>query len=62
LKQALLDKESEPESNRIIISNIDPPTSHSLLQTDRHAHNLLLSKAVSPPSVDRYVLNGSFLI
>jgi hypothetical protein len=62
LKQALLEKENKPESNKAIISSIDSPSSNSLLQTDRRAHNLLLSKAVSPPSVDRYVLNGSFLI
>jgi hypothetical protein len=62
LKQALLEKENKPESNKAIIFNTDSPSSNSLLQTGRHSHNLLLSKAVSPPSVDKYVLNGSFLI
>jgi hypothetical protein len=62
LKQALLEKENKPESNKAIVSKTGPLSLGSLLQTDRHSQYLLLSKAVSPPSVDRYVLNGSFLI
>lgn len=62
LKQALLEKENRPESNKTVLPIIGSPSSSSLLLADSHSNSILLSKTVSPPSVDRYVLNGSFLI
>ena len=63
LKQALVEKENRLESNIALITAAVSLSSGSLLQADSHAHNLLhVSEAVSPPSVDRYALIGSFLI
>ncbi|MBM2840069.1 MAG: hypothetical protein HW412_597 [Bacteroidetes bacterium] len=62
LKQALLEKENRPESNIAVIPNIVSLGSCSLVQADGPSHTLFLAHAISPPSVDRYVLNASFLI
>jgi hypothetical protein len=62
LKQALLEKENRSEANIAVIPNICSLSSCTSIQTDSYTHELFLGKAVSPPSVDRYVLNGSFLI
>lgn len=62
LKQALLEKENRPESHIAVIRNIVSLSSSSLLRAISYSHNLLLSETVSPPSVDKYVFFGSFLI
>jgi hypothetical protein len=62
LKQAVLEKENRPDFNITVIPNFILLTSSASLQAESHSHNLFLSKVVSPPSVDRYVLFDSFLI
>ena len=62
LKQGLLEKGYRPESNKAVIPSIVSLSSNRLIQAGIHSHNLLLSKAVSPPSLDRYALSDSFLI
>jgi hypothetical protein len=62
LIQALVERESKSESNVAVFPSIESLSSISLLQANSYSHNLLLINAVSPPSVDRYALIGSFLI
>jgi hypothetical protein len=62
LKQALLEKENKPESNIALIPNIVSLSFSSLLYADSPSHTLFVTRDISPPSVDSYVLNGSFLI
>lgn len=60
LKQALLEKENRQESGKAV--TFISPRSSGLLQSDTPSHTLIVSQSISPPSVDRYVLNASFLI
>ncbi|TSA24386.1 hypothetical protein D4R75_01530 [bacterium] len=62
LKQALLEKENKPELSIAAIPNVVSVGSSSLLQADSPSHTYFVVHVISPPSVDRYVLNGSFLI
>jgi len=62
LKLALVEKENKPESYKALISNVVSPSFSSSVQADSPAHTLFVAEDLPPPSVDRYVLNGSFLI
>jgi hypothetical protein len=62
LKQALLEKENKPELSIAAIPSVVSFASSSLLQADSPSHTYFVAQTISPPSVDRYVLNGSFLI
>lgn len=62
LKQALLEKENKPELSIAAIPNVVSVGSSSLLQADSPSHIYFVAQAISPPSVDRYALIGSFLI
>jgi hypothetical protein len=62
LKQALLEKENKPELSIAAMPSVLSFGSSNLIHSENPAHTYFVSLAVSPPSVDRYALIGSFLI
>lgn len=62
LKQALLEKQNKPELSIAAVPSVVSFGSSNLLQADNPAHTYFVAQAISPPSVDRYALIGSFLI
>ena len=62
IKQALVEQQHKPELPKQIVFCITSSQSLLSAQTNRSSSTFFLTETVSPPAVEKYVLNGSFLI
>ena len=62
IKQALVEQQHKPELPKQIVFCIASSQSLLSAQTNRSSSTFFLTETVSPPTVEKYVLNGSFLI